>query len=128
MLQDAPISKRILGAQAEQRAKAYLISQGMVWLFSNYLCPLGEIDLIMQDKTCLVFVEVRSKQSMKFGGALASITRAKQNRLIKTAYHFQLKHQQYARMPSRFDILAIQGEVSQSQIEWIQNAIMVGDR
>lgn len=123
MLHEVQRSKRASGALAEQRAKDYLTAQGLVWILSNYACPMGEIDLIMRDKTCLVFVEVRSKRSMAFGGALASITQTKQQRLIKTASHFQVRHAQFVRMPSRFDIVAIQGEAG--QIQWIKNAIMV---
>ncbi len=47
--------------------------KGLHWVESNYRCRMGEIDLIMKDKEYLVFVEVRSRVSDIFGGALQSI-------------------------------------------------------
>jgi putative endonuclease len=44
---------------------------------------VGELDLVVRDGQTLVFVEVRYRASQRFGGAAASITRAKQARLIK---------------------------------------------
>ena len=62
------------GDLAEYEAKNYLISQGLLLLEKNYACKLGEIDLIMEDKGCIVFVEVRFRKSNAFGGAAARST------------------------------------------------------
>lgn len=108
------------GFAAENKARAYLISQGLDWVESNYRCVCGEIDLIMRDKEFLVFVEVRARSSANFGGAVASVTAAKRRKLLKTAAHYLLSKKLYERQATRFDILSFEGV--QPRIEWIKNA------
>jgi len=109
-----------IGLIAEQHARAYLTAQGMQWVMSNYRCRWGEIDLIMRDGPYLVFIEVRSRVSAEFGGAIESITRQKQRKILKTATHYMIAHHVYHSCSARFDVLSLQG-VTQ-QIEWIKNA------
>ena len=111
---------RKLGSLAEQQACDYLIAQGLQWVESNYNCRIGEIDLIMRDDKCLVFVEVRARVSTAFGGALASVTYNKQRKLMKTASLFLLTNKLYDKQPIRFDVLSLQGQPP--TISWIKNA------
>ena len=53
------INQNNAGLLAENLAASYLIEQGLKLLVKNYHCRFGEIDLIMQDKNTLVFIEVR---------------------------------------------------------------------
>ena len=108
-----------MGALYEQQACDYLISQGLRWVSSNYSCRMGEIDLIMQDGDCLVFVEVRARASNAFGGALASVTYSKQQKLIKTAMLYLMVNRQHHR-PMRFDVLSVEGVPA--VITWVKNA------
>lgn len=108
------------GCLAEQRARDYLIDQGLTWLASNYHCRVGEIDLIMRDGEALVFVEVRSRVSNAFGGALASVTRSKQQKLIKTACLYVLTNNLQDKHPLRFDVIGVDG--TPSQLTWVKNA------
>ena len=54
-----------LGQQYEQLALQYLQRQGLRLIQQNFQCKAGEIDLVMQDGTCLVFVEVRGVRSRR---------------------------------------------------------------
>ncbi|MDF1677727.1 MAG: YraN family protein [Legionellaceae bacterium] len=111
----------ISGKEAEMYARRYLIKQGLKWLTSNYRCRLGEIDLIMQSVTgVLVFVEVRLRTSSTFGGALQSVTRAKQQKLLKTASYYLMAHPTLGCLGVRFDVLALDG--NPPSITWIQQA------
>ncbi|KTD17889.1 YraN family protein [Legionella jordanis] len=110
---------RQLGTAAEQRAKNYLLAQGLKWIGSNYRCRWGEIDLIMSEGSCLIFVEVRSRSSLSFGGAAASIGWAKKQKLLKAASHYLLVHPNHSKQPSRFDVLSLDGSET---INWIRNA------
>lgn len=117
-----PTAKQLQGKLAEEVAAKFLQSQGLSILQRNFLCKLGEIDLIAQDTTSLVFVEVRFRKSAAFGGALASVTPSKQAKLRRTAEYFLLS---YASLPAcRFDILALSNNSQgQPQVDnWIQNA------
>lgn len=111
---------QVTGFAAEASAREYLVTQGMTWVESNYRCRLGEIDLIMQDKNYLVFVEVRSRASKTYGGALESITYSKQQKLLKTASHYLLTHQLHETAPIRFDVVSIEGKPP--ELIWISNA------
>jgi putative endonuclease len=107
------------GAQAEQLAAQYLQQQGLKLVVQNYRSRFGEIDLIMQDGTTVVFIEVRLRRNASFGGAAASIDARKQKRIISTA-------QQYlaglARVPTcRFDAVLLD-DAHGDDMQWIKNA------
>lgn len=107
------------GAQAETLAAQYLRQQGLKLLAQNYRCRFGEIDLIMQDGTTLVFIEVRLRRHADFGGAAASIDTRKQQRIIRTAQHY-LAH--LARTPPcRFDAVLMDG-IENDRVQWLKNA------
>jgi putative endonuclease len=108
------------GFAAQTQAQEYLQRQGLTWVASNYRCKMGEIDLIMRDKTHLIFVEVRARSSAAFGGAIASITPMKCKKICQTALHYLMVHRLFEQQPIRFDVVALEGR--QQQITWIQNA------
>jgi putative endonuclease len=105
------------GVQAEQLAAQYLQQRGLTMVQANFRCRFGEIDLIMRDGKTLVFAEVRQRSSRDFGGALASIDRPKQQRIILAAqlYLSSLPHTP----PCRFDAVLLDAS---GNIEWIKNA------
>jgi len=104
------------GEQAEDQAAAWLQRQGLTLVARNHRCKGGEIDLIMRDGDTLVFVEVRRRNSTRFGGAAASVTAAKQRKLRHAALHYLqgLKTEP----PCRFDIIGIDPD----GIQWIRDA------
>lgn len=109
-----------IGFRAEAYAKEYLIAQGLVWVLSNYHCRVGEIDLIMRDGEYLVFVEVRARKSRAYGGAAASITHSKRQKLLKAASYYVLSNPRFETYPMRFDVLSLDG--MPPTITWIKNA------
>lgn len=115
----------LIGAQAERLAQSYLITQGFTLIQQNYRCFHGEIDLVMQDKNDIVFVEVRKRSNTQYGNAIESITESKVKKLNKAAMHFlQLKQWLY-KVNSRFDIVAIHTIAGETQLEWIKNAFQL---
>jgi putative endonuclease len=111
------------GLRFEDQARDYLQANGLVLLHSNYRCRCGEIDLVMRDADTLCFVEVKFRKSRLFGGAAASISQAKQRKIIKTALFYIASHKHLANQAMRFDALLIQGQADGSDhINWIQNA------
>jgi len=111
---------RAHGFAAETKAKKYLIKQGLKEITCNYQTRCGEIDLIMRDGNFLVFIEVRARASKAFGDAVASITRTKRQKLIKTAQRYLLEHRIYEHRPVRFDVIGLDG--SDQTIRWVKNA------
>lgn len=106
------------GQAAEQLAATYLQQQGLTLLETNYRSRFGEIDLIMQDGKEIVFVEVRLRRNASFGGAGASITTAKQQKLARTAEDYLMRHGQRA---CRFDAVLMPA-LNTRELEWIRNA------
>lgn len=116
-------SPKSRGDLAEDRALRYLQQQGLQLIERNYRVAAGpharggEVDLILRERDgTLVFVEVRARASTAHGGAAASVTPAKQRRLVYAARHYLL--QQASPPPCRFDVLALDGE----QISWLRAA------
>lgn len=108
------------GQNAEQIAYQFLINHGFKPVMRNYRCRWGEIDLIMRDKSHLVFIEVRQRAGMAFGGGLGSITYAKKQKIIKTTAHYMLQFKINEKMPIRFDVISIHGKTG--EITWIKDA------
>jgi len=93
------------GEEAEELAARFLAGQGLVVVARNYRTRLGEIDLIARDGESLVFVEVRFRSRPGFGGALASITPAKQRRIIAAARQYLMQFRHLPRC--RFDVVCL---------------------
>ena len=108
------------GDAAEDRALAHLVASGLKLLARNYRTPGrggGEIDLVMRDAGgTLVFVEVRQRAGRAFGGAAASVSHAKQRRIIFAARHYLMRLAQQP--PCRFDVVSVEA----GAIEWLRGA------
>ena len=111
-------TKQAKGAAAEQLAADYLQRQGLRLIERNFRVRGGEIDLICRDGGTTVFVEVRLRSRSDFGGAAASITAAKQARLILAARHWLLRH---GETPCRFDCILLDGP-DPGDPEWLRDA------
>lgn len=107
------------GIKAEDAAADYLQAQRCRVLERNWHCRHGEIDLIVQDGQVCVFVEVRMRSSMAFGGAAASITNSKQRKLWLSAQTYLQTHYQ-TEPECRFDAILIDGN---GQIQWLKNIL-----
>src|SRR3989344_3350437 len=73
----------------EEIAAKYLLDKGYKIIERNFRKGYGEIDIIAIDKDTLVFIEVKTRTSNKFGDPLESITPWKLKSLIKTAYFYR---------------------------------------
>ena len=118
------MNRRELGIHGEKIAQDFLEQNGYKIIETNYRCSEGEIDIIAQTGDILVFVEVRTKSSRKFGTPEESITPVKMKRLNAVAAHYG-QHRENLPLSQRIDVLAIQMEKSGklSRIELIENAV-----
>lgn len=107
------------GNAAEDKALAFLQAAGLQLAERNYRTPGrggGEIDLVMREwGGTLVFVEVRSRASSAFGGAGASISAVKQQRIVFAARHYLLRLP--SPPPCRFDVVLVE-----ESVEWLKAA------
>jgi len=106
------------GKLAEALVADYLQLRGLRLLARNYSCRLGEIDLILADGPALVFAEVRLRRNPGFGGAVASVTAAKRQRILRAARHYLSGRPE---RPCRFDVIVLDA-LDPGRIEWIKDA------
>lgn len=113
------LTRKQAGDAWELQARRWLERKGMRFLAANVRERGGEIDLIMQDKSTTVFVEVRYRKSSFFGGAAASVTASKQRKLLHAARVWLARHNgSFDTVDCRFDVVAF----TENEVEWIQNA------
>jgi len=115
--------RRRHGLSGEKLAAEHLASNGYRILETNYKNRLGEIDIIARDGRTLVFVEVKSRRSSRFGSARESITPAKRRRISMVALGY-LKSNGGTRQKARFDVVALDARSPEGdfRIEIIKNA------
>lgn len=112
------------GGRAESVAAAYLTREGLTIVGRNFRTRYGEIDLIARDGRTLVFVEVRMRRSMRYGGALESINAAKRARMLAAAKGYLAL---LGREPvCRFDVVVMQG-VDGDDMTWHRDVLAVDD-
>lgn len=98
--------KKELGNLGEQIASEYLEKNRYKILEKNFYCRQGEIDIIAKDKKEVVFIEVKTRTSSKFGKPSEAVTTTKQERMCKSAKYFLYKTNQ-SNMPVRFDVVEV---------------------
>lgn len=117
---------RAAGAAFERRACAELERAGLALLARNYTTRLGELDLVMRDGDTVVFVEVRYRVRAGHGDAAGSVTRAKQDKLIRTAQLWLAAHPHHAQRPCRFDVVSYDGPAEEARMQWLRGAFEAG--
>lgn len=111
------------GDPAEQLALEHLQARGLKLVARNFRCRLGEIDLIMLDDECLIFVEVRFRKRGYFASALESVDRRKQRKLALAAGYFLGRHHEYRHHAVRFDVVGLDGPSrDRYRLQWVRDA------
>ncbi|MEO7431027.1 MAG: YraN family protein [Dokdonella sp.] len=120
------LDTRSAGARYEDIALAHLQRTGLVLVARNFNCRHGELDLVMDDRGTLVFVEVRYRRGSaartNFGDGLDSVSASKRAKLIRAASMFLAAQPRLAQRTCRFDVVAIAGDVAAPTLDWCKNA------
>jgi putative transposase len=116
-----PDPRHVLGETGESLAATHLKKQGYKIVERNYRTPLGEIDLVARHQGVLVFIEVKTRTSARFGAGQEAVHYAKQARLRKLADYY-LKQKRLGEMAVRFDVVGILWQDGKPQIELIEGA------
>ena len=110
-----------LGKQGEELAEKFLSKKGYEILERNYRKYRGEIDLIAKDQDCLVFVEVKTAKSDRFGPPIFRVDARKKKQLGKIAMAYYQEKELFDQ-DSRFDVVTVTFSGGQPIIEHIENA------
>ena len=109
------------GKRGEDIAVAYLKNRGYRIIERNYKCLFGEIDIVAKDGDTVVFVEVKSRKSEKFGDPQAAVGLEKQKKISRISLKY-LEEKHLYPCDARFDVVAIKMLPAGSIVELIQNA------
>ena len=115
--------KREIGFEYEEKARKFLVMEGLVHIESNFCTKYGEIDLIFLDKDreILVFVEVKYRKNNIYGEVLEMVNKRKQEKIILTSQIFLDKMKWKENI--RYDVIGICREkFGKESISWIKNA------
>ncbi len=115
------MEKKELGQKGEELAIGFLKKNGYRILQRNYVCKMGEMDIIAKEKDTLVFVEVKTRTSTTFGPPQLAVHPKKQEQLSKVALTF-LKEKRIENVKARFDVVAIVLGKKGEEIELIKDA------
>jgi putative endonuclease len=95
----------IVGAWGERIAAEYLSRKRYKLVAANYRCRFGELDLILRNRTHLVFVEVKLRKNASFAAAREYVDLRKQEKLRMTAALYL--SQNPTKLQPRFDVIEI---------------------
>jgi putative endonuclease len=109
------------GERGENLAVWYLKKNGYKIIEQNYRNRLGEIDIVARDKKTIVFVEVKSRKSIRYGSPKWAVTPKKQRRISMVALYY-LKDTRQTDAKARFDVVAITSNHDAPRIEIVKNA------
>lgn len=97
---------RKLGMQGEGIAAQMLEAKGYHILERNYRCRLGEIDIVAERHGEMIFVEVKTRSTGKFGRPAEAVTEEKLYRMQRAAKHYVLFHS-LTDVNVRFDVVEV---------------------
>lgn len=109
------------GKQGEDLAAAYLENAGYRIVVRNYRCVFGEMDIIAREGDTLVFSEVKSRKSGRFGEPQEAVGLEKQRKLSRIAMHY-LQQKRLEATSARFDVIAVRIGSGEPEIDLIRNA------
>jgi len=116
------VSSREEGLAGEEIAIKTLKRKGYKIVERNYRTRLGEIDVVAEEKGCLVFVEVKKRNTGLFGDAVCSIDERKKRHIVNAALYYMKTHEAFGRR-IRFDVIAIDS----GRVKLVKGAFMVED-
>ena len=113
-----------LGISGENLARDALARQGYAILETRYRTRVGEIDIVAQDGATLVFVEVKTRTSERFGPPAEAVTRRKQQRVVTMARWYLSEKHLHGSL-CRFDVVTVLWRRGlEPEIEVVKNAFM----
>ena len=115
-----------LGKSGEDLACQELERRGYAIIARRHRCRGGELDIVARDGPTLVFVEVKARHGHAFGDATEAVTRQKQQRIIRLASEYVMRHHLNG-VPCRFDVVSIQFENGRPVIQVFQSAFSTND-
>tara|TARA_B100000508_G_scaffold60116_1_gene46745 strand:+ start:25508 stop:25867 length:360 start_codon:yes stop_codon:yes gene_type:complete len=109
-----------LGDLGERFALQFLIENKYKVISKNYRYQRNEVDLICEDDSTLIFIEVKTRQTAQIGPPWKAVTKHKQRQIVKCAHHYICSKD--IDKEARFDIISIVHNSKGTFIEHIEDA------
>lgn len=116
------MNKIELGKTGELEVQKYLEKLEYFIIAKNFKCSYGEIDIIAIDKNELVFVEVKTRCSEKYGEAREAVDKYKKKHIKKAAEFYIYKNKLENRF-IRFDVVEVYVKKDKFSIKHIKNTL-----
>ena len=116
------MNNKILGNEGEEEATQYLIKNGYKIIERNFLCKRGEIDIIAKDGDTIVFIEVKTRKSIKYGTPAEAVDEIKQKHIYKAAEYY-LYSRNLENEYVRIDVIEVYYKNDSFKINHIKKAI-----
>jgi len=115
------VPKKILGQYGEKYALQFLLSKGYNLISTGYSYEKAEIDIIAQDGSFLVFVEVKLRQDGDYGSGEEAINKRKIAHIERVGEYYAALHPQLPQA-LRIDVVSINlSRKNQPQIRLFKN-------
>ena len=110
------------GRMGEELAAKYLRKKRYKLVEMNYRCRMGEIDLVVENRQYLVFVEVKLRKNANFAQAMEFVDFHKQQRLKRAAMLYLTQHE--TEKQCRFDVVEVYASenMKKPQIRHLEDA------
>lgn len=109
-----------MGRSGERKAERYLKKKKYKILDINFKTRFGEADIIAKDKDYIVFVEVKTRSSDRYGSPSEAVNFRKQEKYFMVASEYLMKND-LSDAPCRFDVVEVLGD----KINHIENAFLI---
>ena len=114
-------NKLQFGKRGEELAVVHLRKKGYKIIERNFRTRIGEIDIIAKHKGRIVFVEVKTRRSGRYGDPKFAVTARKQRKISMVALEYLKKHHSM-QTSARFDVVTVQAADMGGAVEIIPNA------
>jgi putative endonuclease len=112
-----------LGERGEGLAVQFLKNKGYKIIAQNFKTRIGEIDIIASEGDTLVFVEVKTRESIAYGKPFEAVNYFKKRKIANVAMLYLKKMNEIP--PCRFDVVSIHYEQGKPDCELIRDAFEV---
>lgn len=106
--------RKSYGNAGEDYVADHLIKQGYSIVKRNYHSRYGEVDIIAADGKYIIFVEVKTRHENPMYRPALAVTKAKQNKIIKTAVVYMT--QSKCKLQPRFDVAEVLLQYDSQQV------------
>ncbi len=111
------MNTRIIGGGYEDLACKHMESLGHIIIARNFVCDIGELDIVTVQNGAFHFIEVKYRKDESFGTGAEAVSKAKLQKVYRIAEYFLVSNKLPMDLPCTVDIVSIQGE----DIEYIEN-------